>query len=178
MTPRMATHLWQRTPAIDPESALRRPPMMRCQKSPTGFVQDSVIITTCGLRRIQDLRVGDRLVTRSSGVVPVDRIEQNSLVAKAVYVIAGTMGHHHATRDSLLPAGQPVLVRDWRAQALGRHPEIIACAETLIDGEFVRDLGQQPMTLYRVFCKTAQVLYADGMELVSADLMLTPSDAG
>ncbi len=42
-------------------------------------------------------------------------------------------------------------------------------AGDLVDHEFVRDLGFLPMTLYRVICDTPQVLYADGLELGTAD---------
>ena len=138
-----------------------------------GFAHDARIVTTRGMRRVQELRVGDRLITRGNGVVAIDRLEQRSLVTNAVYFLAGSIGHHQPDRDSLLPAGQAVLVRDWRAHAFGRLPEVLATADTLIDGEYVRRLGMVPITLYSVFCGKPQVLYADGMELASADAMPT-----
>jgi hypothetical protein len=38
-----------------------------------------------------------------------------------------------------------------------------------VDGEYVRDIGLQAMTIYRLYCAGPQVFYADGMELASAD---------
>lgn len=137
-------------------------------ETPNGFTTGAKVVTTRGARAVEDIRPGDHIITRSSGIVPVHHIEQQSVLARAIYVIAGSIGHHQLTRDTMLPAGQAVLLRDWRAQALGGHREIIAPASALADGEFVRDIGFQLMTLHRLFCGKPQVIYADGMELLSA----------
>lgn len=135
----------------------------------TGFVHDARIITMRGQCRVQDLKHGDRVVSRDQGSVVIRRIEQVSCIARAIYVLAGSLGHIQQDRDSLLPAGQPVLVRDWRARTFGHGKAALMRAGDLVDHEFVRDLGFLPMTLYRVICDTPQVLYADGLELGTAD---------
>jgi hypothetical protein len=135
----------------------------------SGLLGEARIITTRGLRPVDGLAPGDLLVSRGNGVIAVRRIEQQTLVARAVYVIAGSIGHRQTDRDTMLPAGQPVLVRDWRARAFSGCPEMIVRADSLVDGEYVRDIGWQPMTVYRIFCDSPQVFYADGMELGSAD---------
>ena len=137
-------------------------------EAPVGFTTGAKIVTTRGARSVEDIRPGDHIITRSSGIVPVQHVEQQSVLTRAIYVIAGSIGHHQLTRDTMLPAGQAVLVRDWRARALGGHREIIAPASALADGEFVRDIGFQLMTLHRLYCGAPQVIYADGMELLSA----------
>ncbi len=134
----------------------------------TGVLRDAKVITTRGLRNVQDLCVGELVVTRSNGVVPIDSIEQQSLVARAIYVIAGSIGHRHKNRDTILPADQEILIRDWRAHALFRRSEAFVRAKNLVDGEYVRDIGLHPMTVYRIHCAEPQVIYADGMELASA----------
>ena len=93
-----------------------------------GITPDAKIVTMDGLRQLQDLRVGDRLVTRNQGAVPVKSIEQHSIVTRAVYIIAGSLGHSQPDRDTLLPAGQTIHVRDWRAQILGQSDSILAAA--------------------------------------------------
>jgi hypothetical protein len=136
----------------------------------SGLVSDARIFTSDGEFAVQHLRVGDRLITRQ-GMIPITRIETFSLVTRAVYVIAGSLGHNRPDRDSFLSADQTVLLRDWRARAFGHAQEVLVPAKALIDGEFVRDLGMQPMTLHRIFCDGPQVIYADGMELGSADTL-------
>jgi len=130
-----------------------------------GITPDAKIVTMDGLRQLQDLRVGDRLVTRNQGAVPVKSIEQHSIVTRAVYIIAGSLGHTQPDRDTLLPAGQTIHVRDWRAWIFGQSDSILAAAGSLVDGEFVRDIGFMPLTLYRIRCDSPQIIYADGMEL-------------
>lgn len=137
---------------------------------PVGLVRGALVMTTRGIRPVQDILSGDLLLTRGNGVVSVRRIEQQSLVARAVYVIGGTFGHRRPDRDTLLPAGQCVLLNDWRARALGGQDELAVPAKELVDGEFVRDIGLQPMTLYRIYCAVPQIIYADGMMLGTADL--------
>ena len=134
-----------------------------------GLVRGSQIITMDGLRCVEDLKAGDRLVTRGQGSTPIGSIRQISLVCRAVYVIAGSLGHGRPDRDGLLPFDQTVLVRDWRAQALVGSQIALIPARDLVDGEFVRDIGQMPMTLYQIHCDGPKVIYVDGMELGTID---------
>lgn len=142
--------------------------LVRTSSRFSGLVSGARTFTSNGERCVRDLRVGDRLITRQ-GMVPIKKIETVSVVTRAIYVLAGSLGHNRADRDCLLCEDQTVLLRDWRAQAFGKAAEILIPARDLIDGEFVRDLGLQPMTLYRLFCDRPQVIYSDGMELGSAD---------
>lgn len=130
-----------------------------------GLLWNAQIVTMAGLMRIQNLKPGAAVVTRSSGAAVVRQIDRTSCLCRGIYVVAGSLGHNRADRDSLLPAGQPVLVRDWRARALARADTALLPAAALVDGEFVRDIGLQVMTLYRLTLDRPGVLYADGMEL-------------
>lgn len=133
--------------------------------SATGILHGAKVITTRGVRLVQDLRARDLIITRANGVVPIEWIERQSLIARAVYVVAGSIGHRNKERDTILPADHPVLVRDWRARVFGKRTETLIRAKHLVDGEYVRDIGLQTMTVYRIQCATPQVIYADGMEL-------------
>ncbi|ABG32128.1 hypothetical protein CEP88_02795 [Roseobacter denitrificans] len=159
--------------AAPPVAALESPHALW---SMPGFVYGARILTMKGARRIEDLRPGDYVITRGQGAVPIRLIEQRSMVVPAVYIIAGSLGHHQPDLDSLLPASQTVLLRDWRARAFAGAPETMVTVDRLVDGEFVRDVGLQTLTLYSVFCSAPQVLYADGMELGTADTSIpTPA---
>lgn len=139
-----------------------------------GVTSDARIVTLDGLRAVQDLRPGDRLVTRGAGAVPVRGIQQHSIVTRAVYILAGSLGHRQPDRDTLLPAAQSVLVRDWRARVFGKSDSMLVTARVLVDGEYVRDIGFMPLTLYRIYCDRPQIIYADGMELGTADANPAP----
>ncbi|MEM9638777.1 MAG: Hint domain-containing protein [Pseudomonadota bacterium] len=133
-----------------------------------GLVSGARILTLKGECAVDDLRVADRLLTRS-GAVPITRIDVVSLIIPTVYIIAGSLGHSRPDRDALLMADQTVLLRDWRAPALFGQPVALVRASALVDGEFIRDLGQQVVTVHRIFCATPQIFYADGLELGTAD---------
>ena len=134
----------------------------------SGLTADAQVVTLRGLCTVQDLRPGDRVVTRGQGAVAVTAVAHHSVVTRAVYVIAGSLGHHRPDRDTLLPAGQTIHVRDWRAQALNNSHSVTVTAAALVDGEYVRDIGFMPLALYRIFCAQPQIIYADGMELGTA----------
>ncbi|GIT85901.1 Hint domain-containing protein [Roseobacter sp. OBYS 0001] len=155
-------------PAAALVSGLERP--LSLWEKP-GFVHGARILTMKGARRVEHLRPGDHVITRGNGAVPVHLIEQRSMVVPAVYIVAGSLGHHQPDLDSLLPASQTVLLRDWRAHAFAGAEETMVRIDRLVDGEYVRDIGLQTLTLYSVFCAAPQVLYADGMELGTADIM-------
>jgi hypothetical protein len=136
----------------------------------TGITADARVVTMDGIKPVQSLRVGDRLISRGNGAVSLRRVERQSFVTPAVYVMAGSFGHYQTDRDTLLPAAQPVCVRDWRARLIARSSSLIIPAAALVDCEFVRNIGFVPLTVYRLFCDVPQVLYADGMELGTADM--------
>lgn len=135
-----------------------------------GFVHNAQIVTTTGSKRIQDLRPEQHVISRGNGAIAVQHIEVLSIVTRAVYILAGSLGHSRGNRDTMLPAAQTVLLRDWRAHVWRGQPTLILPASELVDGEFVRDLGLQVVTLYKVYCNTPQIVYADGLELGTADL--------
>ncbi|QJF51528.1 Hint domain-containing protein [Roseobacter ponti] len=142
--------------------------------APEGLTHGTAVLTLHGQIPVQHLRCGDQVITRRRGSAVVQSIEVISIVARVVYVIAGSLGHTCRNRDTLLSAGQPVLLRDWRAKAFGGAGEALVRAGDLADGEFVRDLGQLPVTLYRIRCGEPAVIYAGGMELGTADCLRAP----
>lgn len=143
--------------------------MTPANTSNTGLVSGAHILTLNGMQPVESLRVGDPVITRASGVAPITDIEVISMITPAVYIIAGSIGHSRQDRDTLVTADQTIMLRDWRAQVLFGQSHALARASSLIDGEFVRDLGQHPVTLHRIYCASPQIVYADGLELGTAD---------
>ncbi|WP_300029240.1 Hint domain-containing protein [uncultured Roseobacter sp.] len=143
-----------------------------------GLVHGARVLTLRGEMPVQALVPGDRLVSPGAVMAEVNRIEVSSVITRGIYVIAGSLGHTRRSTDTLLAAGQPVLIRDWRAAALTGRRLAWLPAIDLVDGEFVRDIGLAPMTLYRVICDGPRVICADGMELGSAEVAALPVSAG
>lgn len=131
----------------------------------TGLLADSIILTLSGETRVADLQPGDRIITRDSGTAVLRGIRQTRVAGRAVRVKAGSLGHTRPDRDVTLPAGQTVLIRDWRAQAMFGAARAMVPAYRLADGEFVTLKDDAKMTLYQLEFDTPHVLYVDGLEL-------------
>lgn len=132
-----------------------------------GLPAGSIILTLAGEVRIKDLRAGDRVITRDSGTAILRGLRKTRVAGRAVRIKAGSLGHTRPERDVTLPAGQTILVRDWRAQALFGARCALVPVHRLADGEFVTLHDDTTMTLYTLEFDQSHVLYADGLELGS-----------
>jgi len=132
-----------------------------------GLPGAALIMTLAGERPVAGLRPGDRIVTRDSGTAVLRALRGRHASGPMVHVRAGSLGHARPGRDTLLPAGQPVLVRDWRARALFGAPRALVPARRLVDGTFVTLRPNCDLTVCDLIFDTPHVLYVDGLELAS-----------
>lgn len=132
-----------------------------------GLPGRALIMTCDGEKRVADLRPGERIVTRDSGTAILREVTGRRIETRAVRIKAGSLGHNRPERDATLPAGQPVLLRDWRAQAIFGAPQVLAAAGRLADGEFVSVRDGVTMTVFDLEFDNPHVLYVDGLEVAS-----------
>ena len=137
------------------------------QMSASGLLAGTDVLTLDGALAVEHICVGDRVVTRDTGMAKVTAVEALSVTTEAIWIAAGSLGHTRPDQDITLPAAQAVFLRDWRAQALYGQAQASVRAERLVDGEFIKSLGRQKMKLYRLIFETPHILYAGGLELVS-----------
>ncbi|MEQ6247662.1 Hint domain-containing protein [Sulfitobacter sp. HNIBRBA3233] len=135
----------------------------------TGLLQGTTILTLDGEMPVEYVNIGDKLITRDSGIARVEHIQRYSRTVHTIALAAGSLGHTRPERDALLAGDQMCLIRDWRAQAMFGSDRALVAARTLCDGEFIRDLGMQEQTIIQIFCDGPHILYADGLELSTAD---------
>lgn len=135
----------------------------------TGLVQGAQLLTLDGEIPVEFLSVGDKLITRDSGISKVTHIQTSTREVHTISFAAGSLGHTRPERDALLAGDQMVLVRDWRARALFNAERALVAARALVDGEFIADLGVKETTLFQIFCDGPHILYSDGFELGTAD---------
>ncbi|MDM8165315.1 Hint domain-containing protein [Roseovarius sp.] len=133
----------------------------------TGLPGGALIMTLDGELRVSDLRPGTRVITRDTGMAVLRSIRRRRITGRAVRIKASSLGHNRPERDATLPAGQPVLVRDWRAKALFGAEQALVPAARLVDGEFVTLHEAATMTVYDIEFDTPHVLYVDGLEVAS-----------
>lgn len=125
----------------------------------------TLVRTLDGLIPVEFLTPGDRIVTRAGA----RRLTSVSVVVRKqvnlVRVKASTMGHDRPDQDLLLSPGQPVLIRDWRAQALYGVPVAAIPVSRLADGEFVCVESHRNARLFTLRFDEDEVIYAEGLEL-------------
>lgn len=135
----------------------------------TGLMKGAALLTLDGEIPVEFLSVGDKIITRDTGVSKVQHIQIATRKVHTIAVDPGGMGRGKPVEDVRLAADQMVLIRDWRARALFNSERALVAARTLVDGEFITDLGMRQTTLYQIFCDGPHILYCDGLELATAD---------
>ncbi len=131
----------------------------------TGLALGTRVMTLQGALPVEFLSPGDRVITRGGARV-LRAVEVSVLRDVAVVEVApGALGHDRPEGRLCLPAGQPVLVRDWRAQALYGAAEATVPVARRADGEFLRETRVEELRLFRLRFDAPEIVYADGVEL-------------
>lgn len=138
-----------------------------------GIAQGTRVLTLQGALAVEFLEPGDRVITRAGARV-LRRVEVAVVQDAAVVAVApGALGRDRPDAAIHLPAAQPVVLRDWRAQALFGAPEVAVPVARLADGEFLRLDRVAELRLFRLVFDAAEVVYADGVELACPPALVT-----
>ncbi|MEO0389357.1 MAG: Hint domain-containing protein [Pseudomonadota bacterium] len=140
-------------------------PDARVEFNHVGIIAGTIVLTADGEIPVQYLNKGDRIITRNAGMVALHAAKLTRQSVPAVRVAAGALGQKAPDTHVILPASQPVLVRDWRAKSIAGQNQAVLPAGCLIDGDQITDLGTRPMVLIQLGFDAPHVIYADGMEL-------------
>jgi hypothetical protein len=130
-----------------------------------GMLAGTHVRTLDGVLPVDFLTPGDRIVTRAG----MRRLTSVLVLARKkvdlVRIRASTMGHDRPDQDLLLSPDQPVIIRDWRAQALFGTSVAAVPAARLADGEFVCLESHLNVRLFTLRFDDDEVIYAEGLEL-------------
>ena len=130
-----------------------------------GVVMGTPVMTVDGEIPVEYLNVGDRIITRAgvcklaSVSVRVDRGTQ------MVRIGAGTLGHDRPCAETLVPADQMILIRDWRAKALYGAAQVLVAAARLADGAQIRIETVAEARVFTLGFDADVVLFAGGLEI-------------
>lgn len=134
-------------------------------ESVNGLIPCTEVLTLDGALPVEILSAGDKIITRTAGLVTLKSIICTTLACETVRIKAGSLGHDRPDSDTILPADQMVLIRDWRAKALFGAAEAHVPAHRLVDGEFLQLQPKAGHLIFQLFFDSPQVIYADGLEL-------------
>ncbi|MCB2124280.1 MAG: Hint domain-containing protein [Rhodobacteraceae bacterium] len=132
--------------------------------STTGIAAGTVVLTLDGALPVDFIEPGDRIITRE-GMRVVREVRVTRYSGPAIRIAAAALGRDRPEQDLILPAETPVLVRDWRAEALFGARSAVVPVERLADGEFIAPVAALSLRLYDLRFDSPQVVYAEGLEI-------------
>lgn len=152
---------------ISPRPAVRAGGKTRACEA--GLAPGTIVLTMDGEIPVEFLSPGDRIITRR-GVRKLKAVMRHILPdgTPRVVVSSGALGGKPATEIVVMP-GQRIVVRDWRAQALWGKDIAAPRAARLVDGNYIRTETEGSQIMLSLYFGAPEVIYADGLELASAD---------
>ncbi len=144
---------------------------------PTGtlvvcFARGTLIETDNGLRPIENLAVGDRVITRDNGTKDIRWIGMKRLTAatlamkphlRPIRISAGALGDNMPATDLLVSPQHRVLVRSRIAQRIFGAPEVLVAAKQLVvlDGiDVAQDVDR--VDYFHLLLDRHEVIHANG----------------
>ncbi|RUS58945.1 2,3,4,5-tetrahydropyridine-2,6-carboxylate N-succinyltransferase [Pseudorhodobacter sp. E13] len=133
------------------------------------FTRSTRIRTARGDIAVEDLAVGDRVITRDHGLQPIRWIGARKVAGigpfAPVVFEAGSLGAH----DRLVLSQQHcVLMRGASAQMTCGAAEVLVRAKHLINGHSIRlETSGAPVEYFHILCDRHEILWSNGLETES-----------
>ncbi|SLN59430.1 Hint domain-containing protein [Pseudooctadecabacter jejudonensis] len=162
-------HLGQNKDFTDAE-AVQAPVTSIVTANASGLTTGTTVMTMAGETPVEDLEIGDRVITRDAGMAVLRDIRSKKVKVTPICIKAGSLGHTRPQHDMVLGPDTLVHIRDWRAKALFGADVATVKAKRLLDGEFVSQQDEATMTVYDLIFDRQHIIYADGLEIASTNI--------
>jgi len=135
------------------------------------FTPGTAIATPRGEKLVEELKVGDKVITRDNGLQEIRWIGQRMLsgeeLAKSphlrpVLIRAGSLGHGLPERDMLLSPQHRILLNSDRAALYFEEREVLAAAKHLVGIEGVSQVETRAATYIHFMCDQHEVVLSNG----------------
>lgn len=127
------------------------------------FTRGTMIGTPEGPRAIEELAVGDLVLTRDNGARPIRWIGSQAVAAAGklapVTIRAGALGNDRDLKVSQL---HRMLVADWRAELMFGEPEVLAAARHLVDGDTIHVAEGGEVEYFHMLFDRHEIVTANG----------------
>ncbi|MGH1454308.1 MAG: Hint domain-containing protein [Paracoccaceae bacterium] len=141
------------------------------------FTPGTRILTPDGARLVEDLREGDRVMTRDSGAQDVEWIGSRRMTGARLFAMpklrpirirAGALGVERPEEELLVSPEHRMLVKGAVAQALFNTPEVLVAAKDLINDHTIAvDTALKEVTYIHLLLPKHEILWANGVETES-----------
>lgn len=151
------------------------------------FTPGTMLATPAGRARIEDLRPGDRVLTRDGGAQPIVWTGQRRMTGARLHAMpelrpirfrGDALGQGRPDAELVVSPRHRMLVRSAPARDLFNETEILVSARDLVNGHSITvDHGLRDVTYVHVMLEHHHVVWANGLETESfhpaqADLAL------
>ncbi len=135
------------------------------------FTPGTAIATPRGERLVEELQVGDRIITRDNGIQEIRWIGQKEMSGKAlvnaphlkpILIKAGALGNGLPERDMLVSPNHRVLVSNDRTQLYFEESEVLAAAKHLVGAPGIHALDVMSTTYIHFMFDRHEVVLSNG----------------
>lgn len=166
---------WERVGAGDgvaPWGGATRSGGARTGKVIICFAKGTSIATPRGEVRIENLKVGDKVITRDNGPRPIRWIGHRDLTAadfarephlRPVLITAGSLGPGLPQRDMMVSPSHRMLAASDRTALFFSEREVLIPAKHLIGNHGVHQIDSAGTTYMHLLCDQHEVLLANGV---------------
>lgn len=135
------------------------------------FTPGTAIATPKGEVLAEDLRIGDRIVTRDNGLQPITwigkkRIDYKQLNAlptvRPILIKEGAIGGGLPERDMLVSPSHRMLIVSEFAQLYFDRAEVLVAAKHMLNMDGVEISNQPYITYLPIMCENHEIILSDG----------------
>lgn len=141
------------------------------------FTPGTRIATPDGPRPVEELREGDRVQTKDSGVQDVLWVGSRRMTGARLFAMPrlrpirfrpGALGLERPDQELLVSPDHRMLIRGHAARALFNTDEVLVAARDLVNGQTIAvDMALREVTYVHLLLSSHQVLWANGVETES-----------
>lgn len=137
---------------------------------PVCFTTGTLIDTPEGARKVEDLQVGDLVLTRDHGPQPIRWIGERTLSVAELrrkpnfWPVTFAEGFDGNSRPLTVSPQHRMLVTGWRAEMLFGEDGVLVPAKAFLDHELVQQSRPtEPVTYIHLFFDTHEVIRSEGL---------------
>lgn len=132
--------------------------------TPICFCSGTRIETEHGLRPVEEIAVGDLVMTQDDGLQPVRWIGARQFPALGnmapVVFAPGAIGNE---RSLAVSPQHRICIDGWRAQLWCGEDAVLVPAKSFVNGGSVRQVSGGMVTYHHLMCDAHQIIYAEGV---------------
>jgi len=135
------------------------------------FTPGTLIATAKGQIRVEDLKPGDRVITRDNGMQEIAWVGQKHLTQKdfiakpelkPVLIKAGSLGENMPERDMMVSPNHRMLIADKGASMYFDEPEVLAAAKHFVGKEGICHVDVSQTSYIHFMFERHEVVLSDG----------------